>query len=151
MLRSKAAASQPDDFTSGDWRPVIGDDAVDASAVERVLLCSGKITWDLVAETAEARGHADRDRPARAAVPTSAGRDQCDPRRVPPNATEVRWVQDEPANQGPWPHLALHFPGNLERNLPISLVRGLESSTTAVGSHNRHVDEQEALMAQAFA
>jgi 2-oxoglutarate dehydrogenase E1 component len=67
------------------------------------------------------------------------------------NAREVRWVQDEPANQGPWPHVALHFPGNLERNLPLSLVARAESSTTAVGSHNRHVEEQEALMARAYA
>jgi 2-oxoglutarate dehydrogenase E1 component len=45
----------------------------------------------------------------------------------------------------------LHFPGNLERNLPLSLVARPESSTTAVGSHHRHVDEQEALMNQAYA
>jgi 2-oxoglutarate dehydrogenase E1 component len=150
MLRSKAAASQPGDFTSGEWRPVIGDDAVDAAAVERVLLCSGRITWDLFAER-------QRREDTRTAI---VRLEQLYPRPLDevnailaafPRATEVRWVQDEPANQGPWPHVALHFPGNLERNLPLSLVARSESSTTAVGSHNRHVDEQEALMAQAFA
>ena len=150
MLRSKAAASQPDDFTSGGWRPVIGDDAIDASAVERVLLCSGRVTWDLIAE-----------RQKREDTRTAIIRlEQLYPRPLDeinaalasfPNATEVRWVQDEPANQGPWPHVALHFPGNLERNLPLNLVARAESSTTAVGSHNRHVDEQEVLMNQAFA
>ncbi len=150
MLRSKAAASQPDDFTSGQWRPVIDDDSLDAGLVERVVLCSGKITWDLMADR-------DRREDKRTAI---VRLEQLYPRPLAeinqilaayPNATEVRWVQDEPANQGPWPHLALHFPGNLERNLPLSLVSRAESSTTAVGSHSRHVDEQEALMAQAFA
>jgi 2-oxoglutarate dehydrogenase E1 component len=150
MLRSKAAASQPGDFTSGQWRPVIGDDSIDAGLVERVLLCSGKVNWDLQAER-------DKREDKRTAI---VRMEQLYPRPLEelnavlagfPNATEVRWVQDEPANQGPWPHLALHLPGNLERDLPISLVSRAESSTTAVGSHNRHVDEQEALMDQAFA
>ncbi|HWJ85641.1 MAG TPA: multifunctional oxoglutarate decarboxylase/oxoglutarate dehydrogenase thiamine pyrophosphate-binding subunit/dihydrolipoyllysine-residue succinyltransferase subunit, partial [Cellulomonas sp.] len=49
MLRLKAGASQVADFTSGTFRPVIGDDAAAASAarVDRVLLCSGKLYWDL--------------------------------------------------------------------------------------------------------
>jgi 2-oxoglutarate dehydrogenase E1 component len=150
MLRSKAAASQPEDFTSGQWRPVIGDDSVDAGLVERVLLCSGKVTWDLLA----ARDQREDKRTAIVRVEQLYPRPLDDLNAILagfPNATEVRWVQDEPANQGPWPHLALHLPGNLERNLPLSLVGRPESSTTAVGSHSRHVDEQEALMDRAFA
>jgi 2-oxoglutarate dehydrogenase E1 component len=150
MLRSKAAASQPNDFTSGEFRPVIGDDSIDPALVERVLLCSGKVTWDLTAErtkredkrTAIVRLEQLYPRPLDELNAILAGF---------PNATEVRWVQDEPANQGPWPHVALHFPGNLDRNLPLSLVSRAESSTTAVGSHHRHVDEQEVLMDQAYA
>jgi 2-oxoglutarate dehydrogenase E1 component len=150
MLRSKAAASQPDDFTSGQWRPVIADDSIEAGSVERVLLCSGKITWDLVAERAKRED-------TRTAI---VRMEQLYPRPLAElneilagyrNATEVRWVQDEPSNQGPWPHVALHYPGNLERNLPLRLVSRPESSTTAVGSHHRHVDEQELLMEQAYA
>jgi 2-oxoglutarate dehydrogenase E1 component len=50
MLRSKAAVSDPSDFTSGAWQPVLGDPAIeDPSPVTRVLLCSGKVRWDLVA------------------------------------------------------------------------------------------------------
>jgi 2-oxoglutarate decarboxylase len=150
MLRSKAAASQPEDFTSGQWRPVIGDDSADAGLVERVLRCSGKVAWDLLA----ARDQREDKRTAIVRVEQLYPRPLDDLNAILagfPNATEVRWVQDEPANQGPWPHLALHLPGNLERNLPLSLVGRPESSTTAVGSHSRHVDEQEALMDRAFA
>ena len=50
MLRLKAAASRTEDFTSGHYRAVIGDDLVDPAGARRVLLCAGKVYWDLVAE-----------------------------------------------------------------------------------------------------
>ncbi|NRQ50042.1 multifunctional oxoglutarate decarboxylase/oxoglutarate dehydrogenase thiamine pyrophosphate-binding subunit/dihydrolipoyllysine-residue succinyltransferase subunit [Aeromicrobium sp. YC3-14] len=150
MLRSKAAASQPDDFTTGTFRPVIGDEVADPSAVERVLVCSGRITWDLMAEREKREsGH------SRTAI---VRLEQIYPRPLAeltaelakyPNAREVRWVQDEPANQGPWPHVALHFTGELE-GLPLQRVSRPESSAPSVGSHNRHVEEQATLMQQAF-
>ena len=150
MLRSKAAASDPADFTSGTWRPAITDDSIDAGLVERVLLCSGRVTWDLFAE----RSKREDKRTAIVRLEQLYPRPLDDVNAILqgyPNATEVRWVQDEPANQGPWPHVAMHFTGALARDLPLSVVSRAESSTTAVGSHHRHVEEQEALMEQAFA
>ncbi|AWB92976.1 multifunctional oxoglutarate decarboxylase/oxoglutarate dehydrogenase thiamine pyrophosphate-binding subunit/dihydrolipoyllysine-residue succinyltransferase subunit [Aeromicrobium chenweiae] len=150
MLRSKAAASQPDDFTSGSFRPVIGDDVADPSAVERVLVCSGRITWDLMAEREKRESGQSRTAIVRL--------EQIYPRPLEelkaelakyPNAREVRFVQDEPANQGPWPHIALHFSGELG-GLPLLRVSRPESSAPSVGSHNRHVEEQATLMQQAF-
>ena len=150
MLRNKAAVSQPDDFTSGAFRPVIGDGDVDATQVERVIVCSGKVYWELVAERAKREEGQSRTAIVRL--------EQVYPRPVEQlreevarftNATEVRWVQEEPANQGPWPHVAMHFTGQLG-SLPLLRVSRPESSTTAVGSHSRHVEEQQTLMAQAF-
>jgi 2-oxoglutarate decarboxylase len=151
MLRNKAATSQPEDFTQGTFRPVIGDDSVNAESVERVLLCSGKITWDLMAERAKLEPGQSKTAIVRL--------EQLYPRPTTelnaevakfPNAREVRWVQDEPANQGPWPHIALHFSGEFD-GLPLSRVSRPESSAPSVGSHVRHVEEQAALMQQAFA
>jgi 2-oxoglutarate dehydrogenase E1 component len=151
MLRNKAAASQPDDFTSGTWRPIIGDDTVQADQVERVLLCSGKITWELMAERAKREEGQNRTAIVRM--------EQLYPRPLEAlnselarftSAKEVRWVQDEPANQGPWPHVALHYSGALERDLPLLRVSRPESSAPSVGSHSRHVDENATLMEQAF-
>ena len=66
-----------------------------------------------------------------------------------PNLREVRWVQDEPANMGPWPHLALNlFP---QLDIDYSRVSRPESTSPAVGQHCRHVEEQKTLMQQAFA
>jgi 2-oxoglutarate dehydrogenase E1 component len=151
LLRRKSAASQPDEFTSGQWRPVIGDDSVDAEKVDTVLLCSGRIAHDLFDERAKREG----DDPTTAIVRL----EQLYPRPVEQIKTElarfsgvknVRWVQDEPANQGPWPDAALHYPDAVASGA-LTLVSRPASSTTAVGSKSRHDAEQRELMDAAFA
>jgi 2-oxoglutarate decarboxylase len=148
MLKRKDAASMPGDFTSGTFQPIIGDDKVEAAAVERVLLCSGRITWDLQAER-------KRIGDTRTAI---LRMEQLYPRPVAelkaqlaayPNVRELRWVQDEPANMGPWPHMALNLTPEMD-GLPFSRVSRPESCAPSVGQHSVHVDEQKALMQQAF-
>ncbi len=149
MLKRKEAASQPNDFTEGTFRPVIPDDQVDPAGVEKVLLCSGRITWDLMVERKKLEG----DNPRTAILRI----EQLYPRPVHelkaelarfPNLKEVRWVQDEPANMGPWPHMALHLTSELP--VPFYRVSRPESTSPAVGQHSRHVEEQKALLQQAF-
>ncbi|WP_068120620.1 multifunctional oxoglutarate decarboxylase/oxoglutarate dehydrogenase thiamine pyrophosphate-binding subunit/dihydrolipoyllysine-residue succinyltransferase subunit, partial [Nocardioides massiliensis] len=150
MLKRKEAASQPSDFT-GDtvFRPVIGDGMVDPESVRKVLLCSGRVTWDLMVE----RAKREADKPSTGIVRL----EQLYPRPLEeikaelsrfPNLQEVRWVQDEPANMGPWPHMALHLTGELD--VPFYRVSRPESTSPAVGQQSRHVEEQKALLAQAF-
>jgi 2-oxoglutarate dehydrogenase E1 component len=150
MLKRKEAASQPADFTSGTFRPVIGDADVDPDKVKRVLLCSGRITWDLFVERKKREG----DEPTTAIVRV----EQLYPRPVEelkselgryPNLEEVRWVQDEPANMGPWPHYALNFTPELD-GTPFRRVSRPESSSPSVGQLSRHVEEQKAITAAAF-
>ena len=150
MLRSKTAASHPADFTTGTFRPVIGDDTVDASRVERVLVCSGRIAWDLMAEREKREPGQSRTAIVRLEqlYPRPTAELNAEVARFS-NATEVRWVQDEPANQGPWPHIALHFSGEFD-GLPLLRVSRPESSAPSVGSHARHVKENTTLMQQAF-
>jgi 2-oxoglutarate dehydrogenase E1 component len=150
MLKRKEAASSPEDFTSDTFRPVIGDDVVDADAVEKVVMCSGRITWDVMVERKKLEG----DKPTTAIVRL----EQLYPRPTDeikaelakyPNLKEVRWVQDEPVNMGPWPHLALQLAPEL--SVPLKPVAREESSSPAVGQHSRHVQEQKSLMQAAFA
>jgi 2-oxoglutarate decarboxylase len=149
MLKRKEAASQPEAFTEGNFRPMIADDQVDPVGVEKVLLCSGRITWDLMVERKKLEG----DNPRTAILRI----EQLYPRPVEelheelaryPNLKEVRWVQDEPANMGPWPHMALHL--TCELPVPFYRVSRPESSSPSVGQHSRHVEEQKALLQQAF-
>jgi 2-oxoglutarate decarboxylase len=146
MLKRKEAASVPADFTSGEFRPVIGDATADPAKVKTVLLVSGRLTWDLMVE----RQKSERDDVAILRVeqlypwPTEAVKAELDKY---PNAT-VKWVQDEPYNQGPWPSFYLNVVPQLGR--PIQPVTRAASSTTAVGTAKRHQEEAKVLLGEAF-
>jgi 2-oxoglutarate dehydrogenase E1 component len=149
MLKRKEAASVPADFTEGAFRPFIGDDAAESALVDTLLICSGRVTWDLMVE----RAH--REATARVAI---ARIEQLYPRPVEeinaeiakyPNLKAIRWVQDEPANMGPWPHYQLNVWPDLE--LRVERVSRDASSSPSVGSLKRHSEEQRALMDQSFA
>ncbi len=148
MLKRKEAASQPGDFTEGEFRPFIPDDHADAEQVETLLLCSGRVTWDLMVE----RGK--REDGGRFAI---ARIEQLYPRPVDeiraeiaryPHLKHVRWVQDEPANMGPWPHYALNVWPTLD--LEVEPVTRPACSSPSVGTAKRHAEEQRELMATAF-
>ena len=148
LLRLKAAASSVEDFTTGGFQEVIGDVSItNAAAVDKVLLCSGRVYYDLLA----ARTKADDQKTAIIRV------EQLYPAPVEqiaaelakyPNA-DVSWVQDEPANQGPWPYLGLYVMPQLQQK--INLVSRPASAATSAGTAKRHEAENAVLMQQAFA
>jgi multifunctional 2-oxoglutarate metabolism enzyme len=149
MLRLKAAASAIEEFTHGEFRPVIGDSTVQAGGVKRILVCSGKVYWDLVAhrdkqgitDTAVIRAERLYPLPAAELLREFANY---------PAAAELRWVQEEPANQGAWPFIALNLPAELGGRT-LSCVSRPASSSPAVGSAKRHEVEQHRVVEEAFA
>jgi 2-oxoglutarate decarboxylase len=164
MLRNRAARSAVEDLTQGRFQPLMPDPMFaangngngngepnrgDPASVRRILLCSGKVYYDLAAgrqkrgSTDTAIARLERLYP----LPTDELAALLDSH---PNATEVRWVQEEPANQGPWPFMALHLQEHL-RGLPLYRVSRPEHSAPAVGSARVHEKEQAALVEQAFA
>jgi multifunctional 2-oxoglutarate metabolism enzyme len=148
MLRLKAATSAVADFTSGSFRPVIGEpDELDTAAVRQVLLCSGKVYYDL-AERRRAEGRADVAlvRVERL-YPLPADEIAAEVSRYPAAET-VTWVQEEPANMGAWPYLALWLPGLLNR--PIQVVSLPASSAPASGSAKAHAEEHARLVETAL-
>ena len=150
MLRRKEAASKPEDFTEGTFRPLVPDEVASADDVDTLLLCSGRITWDLMVE--RGKQQAEKTTTAIARIeqlyPEPLSELKAEIARYP-HLREVRWVQDEPANMGPAPHLRLNvFP---ELDLPVQVISRSASSSPAGGVHSRHVEEQKALLAQAFA
>lgn len=147
MLRLKAAASAVSDFTTGSFRTVIPDTSLpDAAAVDRVLLCAGKVYWDLVAQrdklgdTRTAIVRVEQlyplDRPAVAAAV------------APFPAAEVVWVQEEPANQGAWTFMKLRLPQALGRE--VRRISRAASASPAAGSAKVHAAEQAAIVEAAF-
>ncbi|TFH57603.1 multifunctional oxoglutarate decarboxylase/oxoglutarate dehydrogenase thiamine pyrophosphate-binding subunit/dihydrolipoyllysine-residue succinyltransferase subunit [Glutamicibacter arilaitensis] len=148
LLRLKAAASQVEDFTSGTFREVIGDASItDTNAVDKVLLCSGRVYYDLLA----ARTKANDTKTALVRVeqlyPAPAEQIAAELAKYP-NAS-VSWVQDEPANQGPWPFFGLYVAPSLDQK--ITLVSRPASAATSAGNAKRHEAENAVLIQQAFA
>jgi 2-oxoglutarate dehydrogenase E1 component len=152
MLRLKAAASAVEDLTSGTFRPVIPEteSGLDAGAVRRVLLCSGKVYYDLLAERAK-RATSGGDQVAIVRVEQLAplpGDEIAAAVGAFPQA-ELVWVQEEPANQGPWPFMALNLPAQLGGR-GLSCISRPASASPAAGSHKKHDLEQHGLVEQAF-
>ncbi|MET0839444.1 MAG: thiamine pyrophosphate-dependent enzyme, partial [Marmoricola sp.] len=149
MLRRKEAASQPADFTEGTFRPLIGDEVADPAKVDTLVLCSGRITWDLMAQRAQQQGDSPTTAIARIErlYPRPEAELKAEIERFP-NLKDVRWVQDEPANMGPAPHLRLNLFTELDRE--VKVISRPASSSPSVGQHSRHVDELKGLMSAAF-
>jgi 2-oxoglutarate decarboxylase len=149
MLRLKAASSSVAEFTSGSFQPVIDDtQGLDKASVKRVILCSGKIYWDLMAEL-EKRG--DRSIAVvriEQLYPTPV--DEIKQTYASyPNA-ELYWVQDEPANQGPWTYIGLFLPKYMNGQV-ATLVSRPASASPATGSAKRHAVEQADVISRALA
>jgi 2-oxoglutarate dehydrogenase E1 component len=147
LLRLKAAVSELDEFTTGAFQPVLPDASVEAGAVRRVLLCAGKIYYDLVAE----RERAERKDVAIVRVeqlyPLPA--DELRAALAPYPGVEVVWVQEEPANMGAWPFMALNLPEHLEGR-PLLRASRKASASPAVGSVSVHEAQQREVVATAF-
>ncbi|MDP8909234.1 MAG: multifunctional oxoglutarate decarboxylase/oxoglutarate dehydrogenase thiamine pyrophosphate-binding subunit/dihydrolipoyllysine-residue succinyltransferase subunit, partial [Chloroflexota bacterium] len=152
MLRLKAAASPVEEFTSGSFRPVIPEteQQIDKNGVRRVILCTGKIYWDLLAERAK-RAEGDGAHIAIVRVEQLAplpGKQIADEVAAYPDA-QVVWVQEEPANQGAWPFVAMNLPAHLGGRQLMCISRA-PAASPAAGSHKKHEAEQRALVERAI-
>ncbi|HEY7430690.1 MAG TPA: multifunctional oxoglutarate decarboxylase/oxoglutarate dehydrogenase thiamine pyrophosphate-binding subunit/dihydrolipoyllysine-residue succinyltransferase subunit [Streptosporangiaceae bacterium] len=145
MLRLKTATSPVADFTQGAFRPVMGDTgAADPARVRRVLLCSGKVYYDLAGQ--RAAGGQDGIAIARVErlYPLPADELRAELARYPADA-EVVWVQEEPANMGAWPTMALHLPaiaGRIVRciSLPASSAPATGSAVAHRAGHEQVIE-----------
>ncbi|MDC4232700.1 multifunctional oxoglutarate decarboxylase/oxoglutarate dehydrogenase thiamine pyrophosphate-binding subunit/dihydrolipoyllysine-residue succinyltransferase subunit [Actinomyces sp. B33] len=148
LLRLSAATSSLDEFTSGAFRPVIGEHErrVEAASVTRVLLCSGRVYYDLVRERSERADWSTAILRVEQLYPLAA--DAVAAELSAYGDAEVVWVQDEPRNQGAWPFFALNLFPLLDRQ--VRLVSRPESATTATGRASDHAAQARLLIAEAF-
>jgi 2-oxoglutarate dehydrogenase E1 component len=148
MLRLRAATSSPQEFTSGEFRPVITEHHDNPSAVRRVILCTGKVYYDLIKHR-EAAGITDTAivRVERL-YPLPANEINAALATYPADASVI-WVQEEPANQGAWPFMALRLPEQLGGR-PLLRASRNASASPATGSQKTHEAEQAALLEAAF-
>jgi 2-oxoglutarate decarboxylase len=150
LLRLPAAASAIDDFTSGGFEPVIADPAIKTSeAVNRIVLCSGKVYYDLL----EARKKAGIENVAIVRLEQFYPFPQRLLREVLamyPAARQLIWAQEEPKNMGGWTFMEERLENMLPAcERPIYVGRA-PSASPATGSYAIHQVEQAKLVADAL-
>ena len=152
LLRAPQCVSGLGDLSNGRFLPVLGDAGVDPGMVRRVVLTSGKVSYDLMKER-EAKGVRDvaivrleRYYPFPAA-------ELAEVLRTFPITAELVWAQEEPQNMGAWRFLRERFldgeVSGFQHRTP-SYVGRAASASPAPGSHKVHVREQDELVAKAI-
>ena len=159
MLRNKAATSEISEFTDiKKFRSVINDPRLvdaegkvtgDAEKVKTILLVSGKLYYELEKRRAKDKREDVAIIRLEMLHPIPHNRLQ-EAFAAFPNAKEIRYVQDEPANQGAWPFLKLNLPELIEDLLPFHRVSRRAQSSTATGVSKVHKFEEEQLIDAAF-
>ena len=143
MLRNPLCVSPIEDFTSGHFREVIGDNFVEAKKVKRVLLCSGKVYFDLLDEQRTS------DRKDVAIVRMEQlhpfPKKQLDVELAKYPKAKVYWVQEEPENMGYWNFMLRYMRRELE-----DVISRKPSASPATGYNKIHIKEQKDLVARAF-
>ncbi|MET3603753.1 2-oxoglutarate dehydrogenase E1 component [Sphaerotilus sulfidivorans] len=152
LLRNKDATSPLADFTKGDFRTVLGEQKADlvAEKVKRVIVCSGKVYYDLVKKRDEKKAsdvaivRVEQLYP----FPHRAFGNEL---KKYPNATDIVWCQDEPQNQGAWFFVQHYIHENMQEGQKLGYAGRPASASPAVGYAHLHQDQQKALLDQAFA
>jgi multifunctional 2-oxoglutarate metabolism enzyme len=164
LLRLPAAASTLDELTDGGFRPLIDDAEVNQpNTVERIVLCSGKVFYDLadarkkaVSEPGAVATGSERASKERVALirleqfypfPTSALKEAL---ARYPHAKEIVWCQEEPKNMGGWTFMESRLEKSLSQCERPRYVGRAESPSPATGSYAVHLKEQERLVNEAL-
>uniref|UniRef100_UPI0040483288 2-oxoglutarate dehydrogenase E1 component n=1 Tax=Algoriphagus sp. TaxID=1872435 RepID=UPI0040483288 len=144
LLRHPKVTSPLDEFTSGRFREVLPDTTVKAKEVKRVVLCTGKVYFDLE----EAR---EKEKNTQVALVRLEQLHPLPKKQIfdvlkSYKGAEVVWVQEEPENMGYWNYL-LRL---LYQELPMRVIARKSSASPATGYNKVHVEEQRNLVAQAL-
>ncbi len=149
LLRLKQAASGLSELAESSFRPVLGDATVDPARVRRLVLCSGKVYYDLVGH--ESRGQADW---------IAVGRlEQLYPFPVTeaaalvrsfPQLEELVWVQEEPQNMGPWRAIRHRLEEALSEGVRLRYVGRPWRASPSEGYPTAHLREQDRIVREAL-
>ncbi|MFA5662558.1 2-oxoglutarate dehydrogenase E1 component [Castellaniella sp.] len=152
LLRNKSATSPLADLATGSFQTVIGevDTGLVPEDIKRVLICSGKVYYDLL-HAREEQGRSDvAILRIEQLYPFAHKAFQTELQKYP-NARELVWVQDEPQNQGPWFYIQHHLYENMTEGQRLGYAGRSASASPAVGYLAKHQEQQKALLEQAFA
>ena len=151
LLRNPLIYSALRELAEGRWQPVIDDAqaAADPAAVRRIILCSGKVYVDMIADSRRAArpdialARVEQLYPFPAAEVTAI-------LQAYPGATEVVWLQEEPANAGAWDFIHPRLQRLLDDAVPLRLIARPRRAAPAEGSMGMHSLHQKTLLDRAY-
>ncbi|HEX6700070.1 MAG TPA: 2-oxoglutarate dehydrogenase E1 component [Gaiellaceae bacterium] len=149
LLRLKQATSTLADLAEGSFRPVLDDDRVDRDRVRRLVLCSGKVYYDVVGH--EARAAAETVAVARIEqlYPFPA-REAAALVQAYPQLEEVVWAQEEPQNMGAWRAIRHRLEEALPEGTPLGYVGRPWRASPSEGYPTAHLREQDRIVREAL-
>jgi len=145
LLRHPLVVSPIEDFKKGSFQEIIGDDFVEAKKVKKVLLCTGKVYYDLLE-----RQQKDKRKDVaiiRVEQLYPLAEDQLFAQLEKYKGAEVFWVQEEPGNAGAWSYILK----TLYKRVDIDVLAKIDSPSPAVGYIYVHKKKQAELIDRAFA
>jgi len=150
LLRNKDATSPVSDFTKGSFQTVIPENkTLKADKVKRVLVCSGKVYYDLVKKREETSADDVAILRVEQLYPFPHKVFAVELKKYP-NATELVWTQDEPQNQGAWFFVQHYIHENMLAGQKLGYSGRAASASPAVGYSHLHQEQQKALVEGAF-
>jgi 2-oxoglutarate dehydrogenase E1 component len=150
LLRNKDATSPVSEFTKGSFQTVIPENkALKADKVKRVLVCSGKVYYDLVKKREELGADDVAILRAEQLYPFPHKAFAAELKKYP-NATELVWTQDEPQNQGAWFFVQHYIHENMLPGQKLGYSGRAASASPAVGYSHLHQEQQKSLVEGAF-
>ncbi|MBT3265381.1 MAG: 2-oxoglutarate dehydrogenase E1 component, partial [Acidiferrobacteraceae bacterium] len=150
LLRHRASISPVSDLSQGAFHPVLDEvDALDRTAVKRIILCSGKVYFDLLEE----RTHRQQTDTAIIRIEQLYPFPQDHLETILnhyPNRHQVVWCQEEPRNQGSWHRIQNHLSRAVTSDQSLEYVSRQASAAPATGSYQQYLTEQKQLVSEAL-
>jgi 2-oxoglutarate dehydrogenase E1 component len=152
LLRNKEAASPLSEFTKGKFQTVLPecDDTIDAKQVTRLVMCSGKVYYDLVKQRTEKKIADVAIIRLEQLYPFPHKALALELKKYP-KVAEVVWCQDEPQNQGAWFFVQHNILENMSEGMKLAYAGRPASASPACGYAHLHQEQQKSLLNTAFA
>lgn len=149
LLRHERCVSPMEDLSNGKFRRILADPHVDPPNVRKVILCSGKVYYDLLKYQEEKHKTDIAILRVEQLYPLQE-EDLRQAIALYPNQQKVVWVQEEPENMGAWWYIRARFSGNILEPGHSAHIARPSSSSPATGSHRMHETEQKRIVEEAM-
>ncbi len=144
LLRHPRVVSPLEDLANGKFQPIIDDTTADVNKVEKLVLCTGKLYYELLAKKEEL--NAENIALVRLEQIYPLQREDLDNiLNKYSNRKELIWAQEEPENMGAWTYILRHL-----RNTGIDVIAPVSSGSPAPGSHKMFEKNQQGVINKVF-